>query len=244
MLERKGHTVVIAGNGREALDLLEKTSFDMVLMDVQMPEVDGYGATAAIREREKLSGRHLPILAVTAHSRPDELQRCLAAGMDGCVTKPIHEADLWDAMHGVMGVACQSEIPPVVRRDPAAFDENVVLSRVNGDLDLLRDIVGLFLEDCPLRITRMREAVSRGDANGLETASHALKGAIANFTTNGAYQAAQQVESLARSRELGACEVAIGILEAELSNLTPELIRLAGMTTWVKSSGCEQEAPV
>ena len=244
MLERKGHTVVIAGNGREALDLLEKTSFDMVLMDVQMPEVDGYGATAAIREREKLSGQHLPILAVTAHSRPDELQRCLAAGMDGCVTKPIHEADLWDAMHGVMGVACQSEIPPVVRRDPVAFDENVVLSRVNGDLDLLRDIVGLFLEDCPLRITRMREAVSRGDANGLETASHALKGAIANFTTNGAYQAAQQVESLARSRELGACEVAIGILEAELSNLTPELIRLAGMTTWVKSSGCEQEAPV
>jgi CheY-like chemotaxis protein len=82
MLERKGHTVVFAANGHQAVDLLEKRSFDVVLMDVQMPEMDGFSATGEIRQREKLHGGHVPILAVTAHSGADELQRCLAAGMD------------------------------------------------------------------------------------------------------------------------------------------------------------------
>jgi CheY-like chemotaxis protein len=236
MLERKGHTVVFAANGHQAVDLLEKRSFDVVLMDVQMPEMDGFSATGEVRQREKLHGGHVPILAVTAHSGADELQRCLAAGMDGCVTKPVHEAELMGAVHDVMDTACQREISPVRQRHPAAFDEHDVLARVGGDLDLLRNIVELFLQDCPLRISSMREAVSRGDAKGLESAAHALKGAIANFTTNGAYQATRQVESLARSGELGASEGALGSLEAELANLTPELIRLAGTATWAGSS--------
>ena len=165
MLERKGHTVVFAGNGREAVDLLENLTFDVVLMDVQMPEMDGFSATGVIRQREKLQGRHTPILAVTAHTRVDELQRCLEAGMDGCVTKPVHEAELMAAMEDVMDAAHQREIS-IAKQQVQALDEDDVLERVGGDLDLLKTIVELFLQDCPVRVTNMREAVSRGDAKG------------------------------------------------------------------------------
>jgi len=151
--------------------------------------------------------------------------------MDGCVTKPIHEAELIAAIEDVMDAADRYETSAARRPAQAALDEDDILALVGGDLDLLRTIVELFLQDYPVRVSSMREAVSRGDAKGLQSAAHALKGAVANFTKNGTFQAAQQVESLARSGELGAAEGALGTLEAELATLTPGLIRLAGMDT-------------
>jgi len=94
LLEKRGHRVVVAGNGREALDALEKEKFDVVFMDVQMPEMDGLEATAAIREKEKSSGLHQPIIALTAHAMKGDREKCLAAGMDGYLTKPIRPQDL------------------------------------------------------------------------------------------------------------------------------------------------------
>jgi CheY-like chemotaxis protein len=94
LLEKRGHRVAVAGNGREALDALEKEKFDLVFMDVQMPELDGLEATAIIREREKSSGRHQPIIALTAHAMKGDREKCLAAGMDGYLTKPIRPQDL------------------------------------------------------------------------------------------------------------------------------------------------------
>src|SRR6202022_1671902 len=94
LLEKRGHRVVVAGNGREALDALEKGNFDLVLMDVQMPEMDGLEATASIREKEKTSGLHQPIIALTAHAMKGDREKCLAAGMDGYLTKPIRPPEL------------------------------------------------------------------------------------------------------------------------------------------------------
>jgi CheY-like chemotaxis protein len=94
LLERRGHSVTVAGNGKEALVVLEKGSFDLVLMDVQMPEMDGFEATAAIREKEKHFGNHLPVIAMTAHAMKGDKERCLAAGMDDYITKPIRPEEL------------------------------------------------------------------------------------------------------------------------------------------------------
>jgi two-component system sensor histidine kinase/response regulator len=94
LLEKRGHHVVVAGNGREALAALERQSFDLVLMDVQMPEMDGFEATAAIREKEKGHGKHLPIVALTAHAMKGDSEKCLAAGMDGYLAKPIRPQEL------------------------------------------------------------------------------------------------------------------------------------------------------
>jgi CheY-like chemotaxis protein len=98
MLEKWGHRVVVAANGSEALQLLERESFDLVLMDVQMPEMGGFEATAAIREKEKATGRHLPIVAMTAHAMKGDAERCLAAGMDAYISKPVVGADLFDVV--------------------------------------------------------------------------------------------------------------------------------------------------
>jgi CheY-like chemotaxis protein len=94
LLEKRGHRVVLAANGREALDALENQSYDLVFMDVQMPEMDGIEATLAIREREKTSGNHQPIIALTAHAMKGDRERCLDAGMDGYLSKPIRPQDL------------------------------------------------------------------------------------------------------------------------------------------------------
>jgi two-component system, sensor histidine kinase and response regulator len=102
MLEKRGHRVVLAGNGREALEALEKGSFDLVLMDVQMPEMDGFQATATIREKEKRSNAHLPVIALTAHAMKGDREKCLAGGMDGYLTKPIRPQELDGILEGYM----------------------------------------------------------------------------------------------------------------------------------------------
>ena len=112
-LQKRGHTVVVAGNGREALAALEQETVDLVLMDVQMPEMDGFAATAAIREREKGTGRHIPIVALTAHAMKGDRERCLAAGMDAYVSKPLRVEELFDAIARFFPTAGDAETIPM-----------------------------------------------------------------------------------------------------------------------------------
>jgi CheY-like chemotaxis protein len=104
LLEKQGHHVATVGNGRAALERLEKETFDLILMDIQMPEMDGFEATAAIRKQEESTGKHLPIVAMTAHAMEGDRERCLAAGMDGYIAKPVRAKDLIDAIENL----CQS----------------------------------------------------------------------------------------------------------------------------------------
>ena len=110
LLQKAGHTVALAGNGREALTALDRELFDVVLMDVQMPEMDGFEATAAIREKEKGSGNHLPIIAMTAHAMVGDKERCLAAGMDDYITKPIRRQELADVLKRYSSVAAENVV--------------------------------------------------------------------------------------------------------------------------------------
>jgi two-component system, sensor histidine kinase and response regulator len=119
LLEKRGHSVAVAGNGREALEAMEQRSFDVVLMDLEMPEMSGLEATAAIRRREERTGTHIPIIVMTAHAMIGDLERCLAAGMDAYVSKPVRAEELYAALENV--TPDQSVAAPVQLDPPLTF---------------------------------------------------------------------------------------------------------------------------
>jgi CheY-like chemotaxis protein len=197
LLNRRGHTVVVAGNGREALAALENQVFDLVLMDVQMPEMDGLQATALIREKEKTSGGHLPIVAMTAHAMKGDRERCLAAGMDRYVVKPIHAKALFTAIEELAGPEpAVLETAPPAAASSEVFDVTGALARLEGNREVLRGVVAVFLEDCPKKRAAIRRAVAQRDGQALHAAAHALKGAVSNFGGGPAFEAALALETM------------------------------------------------
>jgi signal transduction histidine kinase/CheY-like chemotaxis protein len=166
MLKAQGHAVVVAGNGKEALAALARQPFDLVLMDVQMPEMDGLEATAALRAREGPAGRRTPVIALTAHAMKGDRERCLAAGMDGYVSKPIQPAELRRAMADVLPAA--ADAAPEAPDEPAAveavpvLDRDGVLGRVSHNKRVLRQVAGLFEGECPKMLAAVRAALGGG----------------------------------------------------------------------------------
>src|SRR5262249_28387759 len=132
LLGRRGHRVRLANNGREALRLAGEEAFDLLLLDVHMPELDGFQVAQAVRERERTAGGRLPIIALTARARKEDRERCLAAGMDAFLAKPIQGADLWAAMERVVGVR-----PPADPPGPGLLDPKVLLAACGGDAAIL-----------------------------------------------------------------------------------------------------------
>ncbi len=189
LLEKRGHQVVVVGNGREALRALDQGRFDAVLMDVQMPEMDGFEATARIRAHEEVTGQRTPIIAMTAHALKGDQERCLAAGMDAYVAKPLHSRELFEVVEGLVAAAGPVEgapdVPlelPVAPADKSVtMDMAAVLKRMDGDLDLLKMLAGLFLSECPQRMADIRQAINQRDASKLMHSAHAIKGSVANF---------------------------------------------------------------
>ncbi len=222
LLEKRGHQVAVAQNGREVMAALETQSFDLVLMDVQMPEMDGFQATAAIREKEKTTGSHLRIIAMTAHAMKGDKERCLAAGMDGYVSKPIATEELFETIEDatVVPVAANPASEESIA-SPVNWEE--ALARVEGDRQLLADMAKLFLEDGPKLFSEARAAVAQGDSKALERAAHALKGSAGNFSAHATYQAALNLEKIGRGGDLTAAEEACGLLEQELARLWPAI---------------------
>jgi PAS domain S-box-containing protein len=193
LLEKHGHEVELAGNGREAMEMLVTggPGFDLALMDVQMPEIDGLEATALIRRQEKVTGRHLPIVAMTAHAMKGDRERCLAAGMDAYISKPLHPDRLFAALDEVVGESPQpgSELEAERAGDKGfdrlaalgGFDNAALLARVEGDTQLLAEMAALFLKNYPQRLAEIRLAMEQNDARALERAAHALQGSVSNF---------------------------------------------------------------
>jgi PAS domain S-box-containing protein len=223
LLEKRGHAAVVAGNGKEALAALEKEDFDLVLMDVQMPEMDGFEATAAIRGREQGGKTHIPIVAMTAHAMKGDRERCLAAGMDAYLAKPLQRRELFELLETLFPGSAQggAEAPagPV-------FDRDYVLARVEGDEALLRELVGLFLEQTPRLLAEIRSAIDGRDAKALERAAHALKGSAGNFGAKSACDAALRLEMLGRGGDFGEAGAAYGELNAEMERLQAALAAL------------------
>jgi signal transduction histidine kinase/CheY-like chemotaxis protein/HPt (histidine-containing phosphotransfer) domain-containing protein len=246
VLEKWGHTVRVAQNGRQALQALDEETFDLVLMDVQMPKMDGYEATTAIRENEKRSGRHVPILAMTAHAMKGDRERCLQAGMDGYVSKPIGAQALAAAITEVLPERMQPQ-EAIQPRDEAAnkeleegrvdrnreqpsgatdaevFDAAEAFHRLDGDMQLLRELVGLFMEDRPNIAGQIAQALDDGDMEALARAAHSLKGALGNLAARRSFAAALNLETVAREGNCDAAREAWSELETEISLLESAL---------------------
>jgi signal transduction histidine kinase/DNA-binding response OmpR family regulator len=214
LLERRGHRVTIAMNGREALTALERESFDVVLMDVQMPEMGGFEATDAIRVRERERGGHVPIIAMTAHAMKGDRERCIDAGMDEYLTKPLDSRLLCALVERLAGAPAAAETdapPPTVPQQ--------VLARVGGDHQLLAEISQLFVDDVPNHLQRIRAAIDARDGNALRRAAHGLKGAAANFDANGVVNAARSLEEIGHTGRFGNHEAAWVELSVETERL-------------------------
>ena len=222
LLQKRGHTVKVANNGREALAALEREKFDLVLMDIQMPEMDGFEATTAIRAKEKSSGDHLRILAMTAHATKKDHERCLAAGMDEYVSKPIQPQELFQAVEA--GLPQPDEEPAEEDHAGKVIDRTAILTLVDGDRTLLDELLELFLANASQKLFAVRQAVALGDAKELSQASHSLKGMVGNFTTKGAFEVARRLETMGGDANLTEAEATYGLLEKEIARLEQELM--------------------
>jgi len=216
MLEKQGHTVVVVGDGQAALAALAQAPFDLVLMDIQMPVLDGLAATAAIRTQEQMQGTHMPIIAMTAHAMRGDRERCLAAGMDGYVTKPLKAADLAAAIAQLLPAAAPLQPP----RDTPPVDVSAALRSVEGDQGLLEDLFEAFQQDYPKQLAELQDAIGMGDAARTARVAHSLKGAVGYFGTQRTFALAAQLETLGRQAELEGALSLVQELEQELAQIS------------------------
>ncbi len=234
MLTRLGLSAAMAVNGREALALLEREPFDLLLLDIHMPELDGFQVIEAIRERERTAGGHLPVIALTARSRKEDRERCLRAGMDECLTKPYTAADLWAAMDRVLrkdeGGNMKYEKDETSATDSSfatgLIDPVVLLAACGGDPAMLRKICRRLQTLVPEDLAAVRDALHDQDALRLREAAHKLCGTLSAFSTVAGDQAADLEDLAAR----GLLQEALPVVE-QLDEWATELARLAGGLT-------------
>jgi PAS domain S-box-containing protein len=238
MLENLGYDVAVAANGREALDSLAHTTYAAVLMDVQMPEMDGYEATAEIRRREEGSPQRTPIIAMTANALEGDREKALRAGMDDYIAKPVKPAKLnavlerWaSAREGEPEAAGEfpegvgnGHAPPENPMDPVVLDS---LRELGGD-DILAELAKLFLEDAEPRLAALGDAVKAGDARTVEQVAHVLKGSSGNMGARRMSGLAAELQDIGASGDLSKAPESLRSLEAEFARVRPALAALAG----------------
>ena len=255
LLGGRGHQVTCAGDGHEALRLIEADSFDLVLMDLQMPVLGGEEATAQIRMSEQGTRRHLPVVAMTAHALKGDRERCLAAGMDDYIAKPIRARQLFEVVerYAPGGAATVEEpatssgatepmpsetthrepappLPNALELDPGgndstAFDVAAALAAVGGDRGLLKEIVALFRADAPGWLGELADALAAGDSVRLRRIAHTLKNSAGYFGAGSTYALALELEERGRNNDLTGAESIRERLVAEVARLDPALER-------------------
>ncbi len=228
VLNSRGHTCTAAANGLEACEAWQHGDFDVLLMDVQMPVMDGFQATAAIRKQEDTTGKHLPIIALTAHAMAGDREKCLAAGMDAYLAKPLRPQQLVELVESVADLKPPSRntssSPQSAAPNQMEFDLNYALESLDNDRDLLASQMAFFLQDAPALLDNMSHAIGSGDAYQLQLAAHRLKGMLARYASHNATAIALALEQLGKSGQLeGAADL--------LQNLRPLVNRLANAIT-------------
>jgi len=215
LLERLGCRVDVAANGREAVALLAQLTYDIVLMDCQMPEMDGFAATATIRQREASTGQHVPIIAMTANAMQGDRERCLSAGMDGYLAKPITA----DALYAVLtqGRPAEEAIPAPPRLPP--MDLAAALKLADGDRELLTEMMTMLQDESQGLLSTLYAAIQGSDAQQMEHTAHTLKGALGAVGATLALGLAEQLEALGRARQIEGALSLWHRLDAELTRL-------------------------
>jgi PAS domain S-box-containing protein len=225
ILEKQGHSVTVAGSGEEVLARLEgRERYDVVLMDVQMPGMDGLEATARIRQREASAGGRVPVVAMTAYAMTGDRERCLEAGMDDYVSKPVRVHELFAAIGRAMK---RSSLPsPLAEEEassPGPIDWASARRHAGGDDRLLRDLVRLFLKEHPRWLAELRQAIGAADPAAVRAAAHSLKGSLGTLGVRVAFELAARLEALGREGRLAGAEDACALLETEIERLRPQL---------------------
>ena len=212
--------------------MIDRRRYDLILMDVQMPEMDGLEAATLIRARENKTGTHIPIIAMTAHAMKGDRERCLEAGMDGYVPKPVQGSALWNAMADVLGptALATAAAKPSPRGDAAAetngepVDWSRARKTVQGDEHLLRDVLGVLLEELPKMMRSIRSAIDARDHGELRRNAHMLKGSLAQCGAQPAADVACRLEQMAAAGQLDGADTAWEGLQAELARVEPVLL--------------------
>ncbi len=219
LLEKRGHRVVIAGNGREALARIEGATFDLVLMDVQMPEMDGLQATEELRRSEKLSGKHCPVVAMTALAMKGDQERCLASGMDAYLSKPIRPQEL-DA---VLDLYSSRPLATAAVEGASFIDVDELMARVDGDRELIAELTEIFQEDYPKQLRLAREALVLNDAAAVRRIGHSLKGALANLGATNASSLAASIEAMGKAGDLARLHERLAEMQVVLADVANRL---------------------
>jgi PAS domain S-box-containing protein len=221
ILEMQGHRVCLVENGREALEILQRERFDLVLMDVQMPEMDGLETTERLRAAEQGTGRRTPVIALTAHAMKGDRERFMAAGMDGYLAKPLRSADLEQAIAGCLAPTRDPQVEEVL-------DADGFLARLGGNARLAVEILDLFSADSEVRMRQIREALKEHARAPLARAAHTLRGALADLGAAKAVEAAGTLEAISRDGEVGGWEAALEALEKEMTRVARAVEELRG----------------
>jgi signal transduction histidine kinase/FixJ family two-component response regulator/HPt (histidine-containing phosphotransfer) domain-containing protein len=245
-LEKYGHDVTVVGSGQEALDAVARHSFDLVLMDVQMPDMDGLEVTAAIRGLEATTGRCLPIIAMTAHAMKGDRERFLTAGMDGYVAKPVRDQELWAAIAAVVPVdSARAEPTDAPKPVPAStLDRTAVLDRVGGNLKLLGDLAAVFGKDCANLTAEIRAGLERRQLADILRPAHTLKGVVGFFGTPAATDASRELEALAKTGDADGATAALEKLLEAIHGIQQDLAVLLAPTPPGTSPSTGDAGPV
>ncbi len=243
MLQRGGHVVMMVDNGQQAVEAMDRERFDLVLMDLQMPQMGGEEATGLIRQHERESGEHTPIIALTAHALTGDRERCLKAGMDGYISKPFQMADLQAAIRehcpqnagdvttelsstevGKVGIEADEAVQVDDRADDV-FDREQVMEYFGANADLLREVVTIFTQEYPEMISALAEAIEGGEAGEVAAAAHKLHGSLVYFYPVSAAAQVKELEERAEAGDLEHAEAAESGVRAEVERLVEDLQR-------------------
>jgi signal transduction histidine kinase/CheY-like chemotaxis protein len=222
LLEKRGHEVLTAETGKAAVEIWERERVDAILMDVQMPVMSGIEATRTIRAREEGSAAHVRIIAMTAHVMKGDTERCLAAGMDDYIAKPIDRERLLMLLEG----EAEPSVPQAAVA--AVSDCDAFVQRVGGDIALAREMAQIFIVDSARLLDAVHTAVARSDAPALREAAHALKGAAANFNGSGVVALATELEQIGKRDEMPLATIPAARLTTELDRLLADVRTFAG----------------
>jgi PAS domain S-box-containing protein len=221
LLEKNGFHPTLVENGRQAVDRFDPDTFDIILMDVQMPEMDGFEATREIRKLEKQSGGHIPVIAMTAYATEGDRERCLAAGMDAYVSKPISAAKLFKAIEVFMAPEESAKSTDGQKSD--SLNKDGLIKSFENDHSLLQELVEIFINDYPQLLTTLRKSLETTDAKTFSRTAHSLKGMLRNFQADAAAETAFDLEKRGQQGQLEGVDQIIESLAGQLDNVAQKL---------------------